>query len=181
MSYSLNQRTICQFRTPNRAIPKRRPRRPPSRPSHRHPCPPPLPCHQPGTAGMASAPRHHPRAPEAPALSLSTRPIVSQPNGNRVEPPPGHSSPAMQSTHARTAMQALLASPPAPTRLTTPARRPRHPRPRTTPPPANLASHHRPGSPAPAPALRNTAPTPAPAPGSHADHSSYSLHHRITR
>ncbi len=57
----------------------------------------------------------------------------------------------MQSTHARTAMQALLASPPALTRPNTPASRPRiahaaipGPRTRTTPPPANLATSHHP-------------------------------------
>ena len=78
------------------------------------------------------------------------------------------SSPAMQSTHALTAMQTLLASPPpAPTRPTTPARRPRvtgpgPPRPQPTSP-------------------RNTAPTPSlRPPGSQVQYSSYSLHQRIT-
>ena len=74
---------------------------------------------------MASAPRHTSPRTRSPRSELVHAP---HPEPAEREPSRTTSRPstlAMQSTHALTAMQALLASPPVPTRLTTPARRPR--------------------------------------------------------
>ncbi len=86
----------------------------------------------------------------------------------------------MQSTHALTAMQALLASPPVPTRLTTPARRPRvtgpgPPRPQPTSPRITAPAARR----RPLPSATPRRPQP-PTPGSQVEYNAYSFHQRIT-